>query len=133
MNNTYTSDHVYAFYYPPSLGNAKSYLAGGRFANLFIDFFYYVIGLIGVTHSFNQWVLQCILIFFIALASLELYCLFEENKSCSNIDYKLLILVTINFINPFFIESFVYKGAELGVAIWITVLSVKYFFEKKYI
>lgn len=132
MNRVYTSDHVYSSFSPTTVGEFKDYLSGGRFISYFIAIFYYILSLFGINHIQNQWFLQSILIFFLALASAELYKMYAEEDE-SVLDYKLIALLTLNFINPFFVEHFVYKGAELGVAIWIVTIAVQVFYKKKYI
>ena len=132
LHNVYTSDHVMASFYPLNPGGIVEYLRGGRFIDYLIVRYYYLLSKVGVTHTNNnQWVMQVLFILFLALASKEIYMLFCEKKD--NVDYKLLLLISIAFVNPFIVEHFVYHGAELGMAIWISIVGVKKFYEKKYL
>lgn len=132
FHNVYTSDHVMASFNLIEPRGIIHYLSGGRYVNYLIDRFYIILSKIGVTHTNNnQWVLQGVFILFLSLASKEIYMLFCEKKH--NLDYKLLLLISIAFVNPFIVEHFVYHGAELGIAIWISIVGVKKFHEKKYL
>lgn len=131
FHNVFTSDHVTSSFYEIQVGNLKESIVGGRFVNYFISIIYYILSFFNITHTENMWVLQVILIVFISLASVNLYNIFSFTKEKENINLWLMVIIALNFCNPFFVESFVYAGAELGIAIWIAVLSVKAFINNK--
>lgn len=133
MNNVYTSDHIDLFQNPIQIGSLKDYFSTGRLMSLFIDTFYYGLSKFSIGHLENQWIIQCLLIAFLGLNVTELYEIFQTEKEGEKIDYILILMLLIGFINPFFVESFVYKGAEWGLAIWITILATKAFMQKKII
>ena len=131
MHDVFTSDHVLSSFYEIKPGDLKDSIIGGRFVNFFINNFYYFISFLGISHTENMWVLQVILIFFISLAGTNIYNIFAPFFEEESINIWLIVIIALNFCNPFFVESFVYKGAELGVAIWIVVLSVKAFINNR--
>lgn len=131
MHDVFTSDHVLSSFYEIKPGDLKDSIIGGRFVNFFINCFYYFISYWGISHTQNMWVLQVILIFFIALAATNIYNIFSPFFEEESINIWLIVIIALNYCNPFFVESFVYKGAELGAAIWIVVLSVKAFINNR--
>lgn len=133
MNIVYTSDHIamHGFKEQEVFPSLISYISGGRFLSYFVEIFYYLLSFVGVTRFENKWVLQILLIFFLAVATNEIVKMytpfFKDN-------YVILYaLAYINFANPYFVESFVYCSPELGLGILLVIIASKKFIQKKFL
>ena len=133
LNYSITSDHVAAYSVSSgvTMKSLGRYFESGRYMNLVIDIFYCLFRLMGVTHVTNRWVLQIILMLFCAVTSERLVKLYKP--SFPDKEWFLVLIVSLNFINPYFVESFVYAGAELGLGILLVELAVEKFVGKRYI
>ncbi len=137
LNDTFTSDHVNGYktisQMPPSF---LEYIQGGRILNYFTTWFCWLMGKAGISKLNNELLLQLLVIIFISCAVSELSKLFDRFFVDKEIHVRLLVLPLImcmSFVNPFFVETFVYVGYELALAIWLVAIAVRKFTEKKYI
>lgn len=135
FNTSWAVDHVGNYY---GLGkwawSIKGYvtvtLAGGRFGSFIWDTISFLFAQIGVTKLQNEWVMQSIFMVLLALSAKVIYSVFSR---CFDIKYKsiiLTLLICIAFINPLFVENFVFIGYELGASILCSAYAVKLFTNK---
>lgn len=108
-------------------------LAGGRFMTIFYDKFFAFVGGFGINKLSHEWVFQLLLIILLAVSVQILYSLFEKYFSFKNKEFVLPLVFCIAFVNPLFVETFLFEACELAVSIVAQALATKLFAKKKYI
>lgn len=126
LHNTFTSDHigVYATRHNDQLNPFSNYISGGRFMLFFLDRLGWILNKIGISEYQYQFILQLILLLFLAISITILYLLFSGffyNQISKTI---LFFVLLVSFVNPYFVEIFVYKGYQLGIGILLAILAV---------
>lgn len=135
FNTSWAVDHVGNYY---GLGkwawSIKGYvtvtLAGGRFGAFIWDTVSFLFAQMGVTKLQNEWVMQAIFMVLLALSAKVIYSIFSKYFDIKYKPIILTLLICIAFINPLFVENFVFIGYELGVSILCSAYAVKLFTNK---
>lgn len=135
FNTSWAVDHVGNYY---GLGkwawSIKGYvtvtLAGGRFGAFIWDTVSFLLAQVGVTKLQNEWVMQAIFMVILALSAKVIYSIFSNYFEIKYKPIILTLLICIAFINPLFVENFVFIGYELGVSILCSAYAVKLFTNK---
>lgn len=137
LNPYITCDHIgmALFKTKASVGLEEilSFASGGRFGNILIQFFYFILGKLHVSHYENMWVIQLLGILLFAVSCVILHDLFsgffEEEKQKKLLDGIILVC----FINPFMVETYLYGSFDWAFGILLSVLAAKWIYQKKYI
>lgn len=131
FNRSFTSDHIAAMgkIIPHSLIDWSS---GGRFLSFFLERISIALNMIHISIYENQFILQLILIALLSFAIYELWCLYNKYVCREEYGNCLIVILLISFVNPYFVEAFVYVAYEWGIGIVLAVLAVRLFLEKKY-
>lgn len=133
LNPTFTTDSVWDSFdteiRPYSFFQT---LSGGRFLQFFFRYACYLFNKIHISKFENQYVFQILTMLFIAWTVAVLVDIFEELSSYKN-RVGLTFIFLISFVNPLFIETFVYVGLELAIAILMVAYATKLFAKKHYV
>lgn len=133
MNQTFTSDAVgnfpSAYDYMPDF---KEYLAGGRFASYFINIIAFLLNKLHISKYSHQSILQLWIIVMISVSICIIYEMFKEHDNKKDV-WLISLIISAAFINPYFVETFVYIAFEWGIGILLAILGVYAFNKKHYI
>lgn len=135
LNQSFTSDHVKRLGSGANIHftSLQDLLAGGRVINYFIERFLWLLWYANIGKLKNEYVLQIVFMIILSFVAVITYNLFSKVMKIEKFDFPLLVMILLAFINPFFVESFVYVGFELGVGILLAVLATVLFTKKKYV
>ena len=105
-------------------------LAGGRFGVFIWDTLSFLLAQIGFTKLQNEWLMQAIFMVLLAVAAKIIYSVFSKFFEIKYKPIIITLLICIAFINPLFVENFVFVGYELGASILCSAYAVKQFANK---
>lgn len=130
FNPSYTSDHLgNSVVFPTKIG---TYIKGGRATGFFFELLYYVLNHFHISKWENSWVLQLITLIILANSVTIIMMQYRQLLRNKNLLVSTIVLC-LAFANPFFVETFVYIGFELSVAILAIAFAMNLYIKKKYI
>ena len=132
LNKSYTSDHLgIHVMFPKSIAN---YVVGGRLIAFAFDVFYYILNHFNISKWENAWVLQLCSIITLAISVSIISNQYKNIPIAKDKNiYAITMIICLAFTNPFFVETFVYIGFELSIAILFIVFSLALYTKRKYI
>ncbi|MCI2048191.1 MAG: glucosyltransferase domain-containing protein [Lachnospiraceae bacterium] len=138
LNQSITSDNVtdymlgYGTLHSTGLMSFWRFTDDGRFALYLFQFFSWFTQIFHVSKYENQWVLQLLLLLMMTWAVMveeQIFGRFFRGRTASAAVTAFCILF---FLNPMFLELFIYVGYEHGVAILLALYAVKAYLDRRY-
>ncbi|MCI2048253.1 MAG: glucosyltransferase domain-containing protein [Lachnospiraceae bacterium] len=135
LNFSMISDHISMYYKDPGISKASfiSSFAGGRIGNYALQLCRYFFALFHVSKYENQLVLQLLLLILLTCTLMKLEKMTSRYFGGRYSETVQLLLLSICFVNPYFVETFHYVAWELGAALFICVCAGSCFEKKKYL
>lgn len=137
FGNYFVPDHITSDlggYLTAKPGPYYWYFKGGRPMTFFVAWVNYWFALVGVTPLHNAWVLQVLNMLIMALVVVVIYNLYDRYiTDRKHVNWILLALVLIAFVNPMYMENVVFHGYDLAIGVLLAAIATNLFVSKKYI
>ena len=134
LNPTFTSDGVVTT--PENLNSLfplAGTFTGGRFMLFYIQYIYHFLDKFHISKYENQYIFEIIVMLVVALVITRLYVSVEHYFETRLQKAMALVIIMIGFVNPLYVETFVYCGLELAIAALFMCFAVELFDKEKYI